>query len=131
MTIEELIIFYTNNPIDVSFLGGEWNPKTQAYLTAGDNEFKIDNYNQAILYYTKAIELSPANYYPLSKRGKCYQMLQSYDEALSDLFKSKGIDDNFENNQSIAECYLFKKNYEEAIHYFDVALNFLNEREEK
>jgi len=110
-------------------LGRKVNPEALAYITAGDKALQENNYSQAIAYFTKAIELDPTNRYPFSKRGKCYQMTQVYDKALADLFKSKELQDNFENNQSIAECYLFKKEYSKAVQYFGDAMKQL-EREE-
>lgn len=106
-------------------LGVKVNPEALAYITVGDKALEEDNYSQAIEYFTKAIELAPTNRYPLSKRGKAYQMLKEFDKALVDLFKSKELEDNFENNQSIAECYLFKKDFSTAVQFFDIALNQL------
>ena len=102
--------------------GANVNSEALRYITAGDKAFKDDNYSQAITHFSKAIELKSQNRYPLSKRGKCYQMLQEYDKALIDLFKSKELDDNFENNQSVAECYLFKKEFLHAVQYFEAAI---------
>jgi len=119
--------FKKNAPSEV--LGVKVNPEALAYITAGDQAFQQDNYPQAITHYSKAIELDPKNRYPLSKRGKCYQMTQQCDRALEDLFKAKAFDDNFENNQSIAECYLFKKDFTSAVKYFDTAVKKLEEVE--
>jgi len=124
MNLEDLMKkFKQTAPSEI--LGVKVNPEALAYITAGDKAFQEDNYSQAISYFTKAIELDPKNRYPLSKRGKCYQMAQQYDTALVDLFKSKELDDNFENNQSIAECYLFKKEFSKAVQYFDIAIEQL------
>lgn len=119
--------FKKNSPSEV--LGIKVNPEALAYITLGDEVFKLDDYRQAIVHYSRAIELDPKNHYPFSKRGKCYQMTQQYDRALEDLFKSKVLDDNFENNQSIAECYLFKKEFTSAVEYFDTAVKKLGEVE--
>jgi tetratricopeptide (TPR) repeat protein len=105
------------------------NPESLAYITAGDRAFQQDNYNQAITHYTNAIRVDPRNPYPLSKRGKCYQMTQQYDRALTDLLQSRELDNNFENNQSIGECYLFKQDFNRAVQYFDEALEKLEEIE--
>ena len=126
MNFENFLNKFKNNaPSEV--LGVKVNPEALAYISAGDQAFQQDNYPQAIAHYSMAIELDPKNRYPLSKRGKCYQMAQQYDRALEDLFKSKALDDNFENNQSIAECYLFKKDFLSAVKYFDTAINKIEE----
>lgn len=124
MNLNDLIKkFKKETPSEI--FGLKVNPEALAFITLGNKAFEGDNYSQAITYFTKAIELAPTNRYPLSKRGKCYQMLKDYDKALVDLFKSKELEDNFENNQSIAECYLFKKEFSKAIQYFDIAIQQL------
>lgn len=125
MNIDDLIRKYkVEGPSEI--LGVKVNPEALAYITMGDKELDENNYSKAIVNYTKAIELAPANRYPLSKRGKSYQMLKDYDKALADLFKSNTLDDNFENNQLIAECYLFKKDFSKAVQYFDTAIKQLD-----
>ncbi len=129
MNLDDLIKKFKKDAPYLEIFGVKVNPEALAYMTAGDKALQEDNYSQAITYFSKAIELDPKNRYPLSKRGKCYQMTQEYDKALVDLFKSKELDDNFENNQSIAECYLFKKDFSKAVQYFDTAITQLENTE--
>ena len=110
-------------------MGVTVNPDVMANISTGDQFFQQANYIQAIAHYTKAIKLVPKNWYPLSKRGDCYKLTQQYDKALEDLFKSKALDDNFENNQTVAECYLLKKEYSEAVGYFETAIKKLEKVE--
>ncbi len=119
--------FNKNAPIEV--LGIKVNPEALAYIKTADRFFQEDNYSQAILYYTKAINLGTKNCYPLTKRGNCYKMTQQYDRAIEDLFKSLALDDNFENNQSIAECLLLKKDFSSAVKYFDKSIVKIEEIE--
>jgi tetratricopeptide (TPR) repeat protein len=119
--------FKKNAPLEV--LGIKINPEALAYIKTADKFFQDNNYPQAIVYYTKAINIDPKNCYPLTKRGNCYKMIQQYDKAIEDLFKSVALDDNFENNQSIAECQLFKKDFSSAVKYFDKSLIKIEEIE--
>lgn len=88
MNLDDLIKKFKKEATS-KILGVKVNSDALAYITAGDKAFEENNYSQAITYFTKAIELDHANRYPLSKRGKSYQMLKDYDKALADLFKSK------------------------------------------
>jgi len=119
--------FKKNAPSDV--LGVKVNPEALSNITAGDHFFQQANYVQAIVMYTKAINLVPKNWYPLSKRGECYKLTQQYERALEDLFNSQALDDNFENNQTVAECYLLKKDYSKAVGYFETAIKKLENEE--
>jgi tetratricopeptide (TPR) repeat protein len=103
-------------------LGKEINVNALIYITAGDKALNEDNYNLAIIKYTNAIELDPNNYYPFMKRGKCFQIIQEYNKAIQDLLNSIKLNSDFENNQTIAECYLFKNEFIDAIEYFQSAI---------
>eukprot|EP00966_Prymnesium_polylepis_P229245 5305071-Prymnesium_polylepis.2 len=57
----------------------------------GNTQFKAGNYEQAIVHFSKAIELG-ATHVLFSNRSACYCGLKKYDEALSDA--EKGIEMN-------------------------------------
>lgn len=118
--------FNENKAFEV--LGKKVNPEALHQIYQGDHALRQNNYSEAIILFSQAINLDNKNPYPFTRRGKCYQMTKQYDKALEDLFKSKSLDDNFSNNQTIAECYLFKKEYSRAIRYFDEAVKKLEEQ---
>jgi tetratricopeptide (TPR) repeat protein len=129
MDINELIQFFENNPFNASLLGGEHNPKAMAYSALAKEAQDRDDFGTAISHYSKALEFQPLNSHILSQRAICYRMLDDYDKSLIDASNSKKIDDNFSNNQTIALCYLFKKDFLKAIKYFDTALKYLDSYE--
>ena len=49
----------------------------------GNAQFKVGNYEQAIVHFSKAIALEPNNVL-YSNRSACYCGLKKYDEALQD-----------------------------------------------
>lgn len=114
----------------MNFFGREINKDAIKLISDGDLAYSRDDFNLAISKYTFAIDLDSTNYYPISRRGLCYKMIKEYDKALIDLLNSKNIDNNFQNNQGIAECYLFKNDFLKAITYFEIALNKINELEQ-
>jgi tetratricopeptide (TPR) repeat protein len=116
--------FKTGTPPEI--FGEEIDSEALVYIAVGDEAFEENNFRKAIDYFTKAIDLDANNYYSLFKRGVCYQMLQEYDIALIDLFKSNTLSESFFNTQTIAECYLFKKDFLTAVKYFDDALTDLD-----
>ncbi len=126
MNIEDLIK-RIRETAPTSVLGKKVNPEALAYITVADSAFKSGDYGEAIMCYTKAIDFDPENYYPYSQRGGCYRMTQKYDEALDDFFKSKRLSDSFENNQSIALCYLSKKDFASAVEFFNLAIPKLDQ----
>lgn len=113
----------------MKIFGREVNFGAMAQITEGDAAYERDNYSLAISKYTNAISLDSSNYYPIMRRGMCYKMIKEYDKAILDLLNAKKIDNNFEINQTIAECYLFKNEFLKAIDYFEIALVKIKEIE--
>merc|ERR1740127_250132 len=52
----------------------------------GNNEFKVGNYEKAIVHFSKAIELG-ATHVLYSNRSACHCGLRNYDDALADATK--------------------------------------------
>jgi tetratricopeptide (TPR) repeat protein len=52
----------------------------------GNTQFKAGNYDQAIVHFTRAIEMSPTHVL-FSNRSACYCGLRKYDDALADSSK--------------------------------------------
>jgi tetratricopeptide (TPR) repeat protein len=114
----------------MKIFGREINNNAITYISEGDLAYSEDDFNLAISKYTKAISLDATNHYPITRRGLCFKMIKDYDKALVDLLNSKNIDDNFQNNQAIAECYLFKNDFLKAISFFETALSKINKLEQ-
>lgn len=113
----------------MKFFGREINLGAMEHITEGDSAYDRDDYSLAISKYTNATSIDSSNYYPIMKRGMCYKMIKKYDKAILDLLKAKNIYNNFEINQTIAECYLFKNEFLKAIDYFEIALIKIKEIE--
>lgn len=131
MNEEELIEYFKNNPsMGGELLGGnKFNPREMAFLTIGKKALDQNDYHLAIEYYSKAINEQQSNWHSFSKRATCYRMINEFDKAINDALKSKELDDNFMNNQILALCYLFKKEYQKAIGYFDITIDKIEELE--
>jgi len=129
MNEQELIEYFINNPLTAGerLGGGKFNPRESAFLFIGLKAFDEENFEVAIEYYTKAIKEQPENWISFSQRAICYRMINQFDKSISDALESKKIDDNYINNQTLALCYLYKKEYKTAIKYFDITVNSLRE----
>lgn len=74
---------------------------------AGNDQYKAQNYRQALRYYSDAITLCPdiASYY--NNRSACYMMLCDFQLALQDVQQAIRIDPSFEKAYIRAiKCYL-------------------------
>jgi tetratricopeptide (TPR) repeat protein len=56
----------------------------EEYKNKGNEAFKSNNVNEAIEFYTKAIELDPKNLLCFSNRSVSYLKLEKYEDALKD-----------------------------------------------
>ena len=130
MNIDQLTKYFEENPINLSFLGGEFNPRAMAYSTLAQEAYDRDDYMIAVDLYTKGLEIQPRNWYFLSQRAICHRMMNNYDQSLSDALRSIQIENNFENNQTAALCCLFKKDFQKAVEFFDITIAHLNKLEE-
>lgn len=62
----------------------------------GNAEYKAQNYQAALKYYSDAVNLCPENPSYLGNRAACYMMLANYKEALNDAKRSIQLDSKFE-----------------------------------
>lgn len=106
----------------MKIFGREINENAIKIITEGDLAYSRDDFRLAISKFTNAITADSSNYYPHMKRGMCYKMIKEYDKAILDLIKAKNIDNNFEINQTIAECHLLKNEFLKALDFFEIAL---------
>jgi len=80
----------------LSVIASCWAPKRPLtvgeLLDLGDKYLLELNYEQAIMYYTRVIEVEPNNVRACVGRGDAYAALQRYDEAISDYKRVIEID---------------------------------------
>lgn len=115
--------FFKNKTDNTNILGREVNLSNLNLISEGDSALNNNNFSTAIQKYTEAISKDQSNHYSYMKRGKCFQMINEYEKAIKDLLFSIKIKSEFENNQTLAECYLFTSKFIEAIKHFEFAIN--------
>ena len=71
------------------------NKEAEAALTKGNNAFENKDFDSAIIYFTKAIELDPNYAITYNNRGEAYSNLEQYPEALVDYTKAIELDPNY------------------------------------
>jgi tetratricopeptide (TPR) repeat protein len=64
------------------------------YINEGDKNHSKDQYDEAIINYTKAIKIRPNNDWAYKSRGEVYVKLGKYDEALADYNQAIKINPN-------------------------------------
>ena len=99
----------------------------ELYFQRGELYFSDANYDNAIIDYTKAIEINPNFGEAFFARGDCYYNQSNYDDALKDFFKTIVINPNHEFALNmIGVVYFYKENYNDAITYFNKAIAINN-----
>lgn len=71
-----------------SFVQSKAIRESEEYVNRGLYFWDKDDYEKAIEYYTKAIEINPNNYRAYDLRGYCYDRLKNYELELKDLDKA-------------------------------------------
>lgn len=94
-----------------------------------DKLFNEGNYTEAVRILNIAIETEPHNWYSYFRKGKCYQFMNQFQNAIS-IYKI-GLDcgDIFDLNRGIGECFLVKEEWLEAKRYLFKAYGQLQELE--
>ena len=89
----------------------------------GNQAFAQKNYEEAIEFYNKAIELNPSDATFYSNRSGCYASMEKYAEALSDAEKAIQSNPNFIKGYSRKGFALIKLGKEEeALEAYDAGL---------
>lgn len=76
-----------------------------------DKLFDEGKYQEAIRVLDIAIETDPNNWYSYFKKGKCFQFMNNFNGAISEYKKGLLIEDNFDLNRGIGECFLMTEQW--------------------
>jgi len=76
-----------------------------------DKLFDEGKYQEAIRVLDIAIETDPNNWYSYFKKGKCFQFMNYFQEAIDEYKKGLSIEDNFDLNRGIGECFLMTEQW--------------------
>lgn len=90
--------------------------KARVFYDFGNNYYSKNEYDKAIIEFTKAIEVNPLHSNPYYARGRAYYYKQDYDKAIADYTKAIEIDPqnaSAYNNRGLA--YYYKTEYDKAI----------------
>lgn len=90
------------------------------YYNKGLDATKENDFEGAINYYKKAVEIDPEFAFAYDNMGICYRKLENYDEAIKAYEKSLKIDPNgLMPLQNIGVVYIYKKEYKNAIKAYE------------
>ena len=112
------------------------NPELEeAYAFRGNSYFELKRYNQALIDYTRVIEMNPSSVGKNQKlaygmRGFTYSLLKEFDKALEDFNKCIELDaNNSDVYNNRAYTYRFLNRYDEAIKDWEKAIQINPELE--
>jgi stress-induced-phosphoprotein 1 len=71
------------------------NPEAEECKNLGNEALKQNNFQEAVVQYTKAVNLDPKNKVYYSNRSNAYVQLQKYEEALKDATQTIELDPNW------------------------------------
>ena len=76
-----------------------------------DKLFDEGKYQEAIRVLDIAIETDPNIWYSYFKKGKCFQFMNNFHIAIDEYKKGLLIEDNFDLNRGIGECFLMTEQW--------------------
>ncbi len=95
----------------------------EEYYNKGVELFYETNFQKAIPYYNKAIEINKDHYYAYDGLGDCYRMLTQYQKAIQYYNKAIEINkDHYYAYDGLGDCYRMLKQYQKAIQYYNKAI---------
>lgn len=96
--------------------------EAEEYYNLGNNCYNAGDYEEAIKYYSKAIELKPDNEVYYSNRAHCYQILCKYDLAIEDFSQGIRLVNDINSLEFYytmrGECYMDSARFNEAINNY-------------
>lgn len=99
------------------------NPNSKAYTNRGLLLRKEKEYNKAVEYYTKAIQMNIADHEPYINRGNVYFDLKKYDLAYADYIKAlqlkPGLYTTYDN---MGALFSTQQKYDSALVYLNLAI---------
>jgi len=100
------------------------DPSAEKYKDLGNEKYKEGKYEEAIQFYTKAIEIDgKRNASYLGNRAACYIMLKNFEPALEDSLLATNIQPDFVKGYlRAANCYLQLGKVQQAITQYQQAL---------
>ena len=110
-TAYQLSIEYLDKAIELStYLPINKNRLVKVYELRGNSKIFLNNYQESILDFSKAIELDPKNSFLYFGRGMCYEYLNQNEEALKNLKISLMLDPEFSLALSMVDYLENEKN---------------------
>ncbi len=100
------------------------------YLTRGDYDFDLGNYNAAIADYSRAIELKPDYAEAYNNRAYAYMKMEKYALALPDLDRAIQLRPDYVNalmNRGDIYNYYYAIDYDRAVADYDRVLQLAPE----
>uniref|UniRef100_UPI00398EFB20 small glutamine-rich tetratricopeptide repeat-containing protein alpha-like isoform X1 n=1 Tax=Pristiophorus japonicus TaxID=55135 RepID=UPI00398EFB20 len=97
--------------------------KAELLKIEGNEQMKIENYQSAVDYYTKAIELNPSNAVYFCNRAAAFSKLGNYTGAVEDCEKAIAFDPSYSKAYGRMGLALASLNkYNEAVEFYKKAL---------
>lgn len=99
---------------------------SDSYLNVADSYYSMKQYDKALEAYKKALKLNKNNYRIYIKLALCYEQAKKYDEQIT--FAKYAIKKSSTNEQRafanivVADGYVRKQEYEEALYYSYTAM---------
>ncbi|XP_067872240.1 small glutamine-rich tetratricopeptide repeat-containing protein alpha-like isoform X2 [Heterodontus francisci] len=104
--------------------------KAEQLKTEGNEQMKVENYQCAVDYYSKAIELNPSNAVYYCNRAAALSKLGNYTGAVQDCEKAIAFDPSYSKAYGRMGLALASLNkYSEAVNYYKKALELDPENE--
>ncbi|XP_048415434.1 small glutamine-rich tetratricopeptide repeat-containing protein alpha-like [Stegostoma tigrinum] len=104
--------------------------KAEQLKTEGNEQMKVENYQCAVDYYTKAIELNPSNAVYYCNRAAALSKLGNYTGAVQDCEKAIAFDPSYSKAYGRMGLALASLNkYSDAVNYYKKALELDPENE--
>lgn len=91
--------------------------------------FKEEKYLETLRLVNIVLEDEPNNWYLYWAKGKCFQFMNEFDKAIEEYEKGIRLEDNFDLNRGMGECYLMTEQWFIGKNFLLKALKLLNDLE--